>query len=114
MKAPTLTMIMASLACAACATRDDAWVPHEFTAPEAFRLASTYRLMYIGGCGWSDPPIAHAGYWEVPVYVGIASHPEGSVRVDKHTGTVSYRWQDKAGPTMTPKQLWYAVHTRRA
>jgi hypothetical protein len=51
----------------------------------------------------------HSDYWEVPVFVGIAGAPEGTIHVHRRTGTVSYSWHGKAYPTLTPKQLWEHV-----
>jgi hypothetical protein len=73
----------------------------EISSDRAFELAAYYRLRYIGLCGAAGDPISHAKYWEVPIVVGVGAEPAGSIRVDRHTGIVSY----PGHPTPTPKEL---------
>jgi len=89
-----------------CATREDARAPHDFSAEEAYRLANTYRILHITGCGGTKLPVARQSYWELPLLFGIAAAPRGSIHVDRRTGTVSYSWRGERYPTLSPKQLW--------
>jgi hypothetical protein len=73
----------------------------EIDSDRAYALAATYRLRFISLCGASGEPILHANYWEVPIVVGQGAEPAGSIRVDRHTGKVSYRGK----PTVTPEYL---------
>jgi hypothetical protein len=106
MRARVLLVLVAALFVSACASREGACAPHNFSAAEAARLAGTYMLFHISGCGWTGPPVARSDHWEVPVFVGIAGKPSGAIHVDRHAGTLSYTWHGKSGPTLTPKQLW--------
>jgi len=62
----------------------------DISADQARRLASTYMMLHISGCGGIKQPIAHRAYWELPVAYGRAGTPRGAVRVDRATGIVSY------------------------
>jgi hypothetical protein len=53
MRTRLLACVAAALSITACAIREGAWVPHDFSALEAARLANTYRLFYIAGL-WLD------------------------------------------------------------
>ena len=75
------------------------------TAEEASRLAVTYTVVHVTGCGGTEAPISRGDYWEVPLRAGAVGAREGALRVDRRTGTVSYRWRGKAYPIRSPKQL---------
>jgi hypothetical protein len=75
------------------------------SATRARRLASDYMLCYIGGCGGVEEPIAHGDYWEIPIRVGIVGAREGAIHVDRRTGVLSYSWNGKSQPTVSPEQL---------
>jgi hypothetical protein len=77
----------------------------DISGERAWRLASTYMMLHISGCGGIKQPIAHRAYWELPVAYGRAGTQRGAVRVDRATGTVSYSFMGQHYPTLTPKQL---------
>jgi hypothetical protein len=75
------------------------------TAAEASRLAVTYTVVHVTGCGGIEAPISRGDHWEVPLRAGVVGAREGALRIDMRTGSVSYRWRGKAYPTRSPKQL---------
>ena len=77
----------------------------DISAREARRLASTYMLCYITGCGGTKEPLARGNVWEIPLLFGFAGTPHGVIRVDKATGIVSYSYAGQHYPTVSPKQL---------
>jgi hypothetical protein len=77
----------------------------EISASRAQRLASTYMMLHISGCGGTKQAIAHRTFWEFPVAYGRAGTPRGAIRVGRSTGTVSYGYMGQRYPTLTPKQL---------
>ena len=77
----------------------------DMSADRAWRLASTYMMLHISGCGGIKQPIAHRAYWELPVAYGRAGTPRGEVRVDRATEVVSYSFMGQHYPTLTPKQV---------
>ena len=77
----------------------------KISADDAWRLASTYMLFHISGCGGMGAPVARGDYWDVPVRFGITGDPRGAVRVHMRTGTASYRWRGQSYPTRSPAQL---------
>jgi hypothetical protein len=88
----------------------------DISAREARRLASTYMLSYITGCGGVTEPVSHDNVWEVPLRFGVAGTPRGAIHVDRATGTVSYSYAGQHYPTVSPKQLaqkeYELVHRR--
>ena len=88
----------------------------DIPAREARRLASTYMVCYITGCGGVTDPVAHGNVWEVPLRFGVAGTPRGAIHVDRATGTVSYSYAGQHYPTVSPKQLaqkeYELVHRR--
>lgn len=83
----------------------------KITAIRASNLAQTYYMRYLGGHGGLGPVVQHETYWLAPVYLGPARTPNGSIRVDSRTGTVSY----SSHPTVSAKSLdsWFATVTKR-
>ena len=47
----------------------------DISAREARRLASTYMLRYVSGCGGVEESIPRGSMWEVPVRFGFAEFP---------------------------------------
>ena len=97
-----ITAFLVGLACGSVVISAQA---ADISAREARRLASTYMVRYITGCGGVTEPIAHGNVWEVPLRFGVAGTPRGAIRVDRATGVVSYRFADQHYPTVSPKQL---------
>ena len=91
---------------AAAATASDV------TADRAWHLAAMYYSHYVSGCGGVGDIVARGDYWEAPVYFGYAGTRQGSIRVHRHSGTVSYGGH----PTVSAQSLdsWFASATRRA
>ena len=77
----------------------------DISAREAWRLASTYMLCYVTGCGGVTQPILRGNTWEAPVRFGYAGTPRGAIHVDRATGVVSYPYAGQHYPTVSPKQL---------
>jgi len=73
----------------------------EINAVRAWHLAANYYHRYVSGCGGVGEVVAHGSYWSAPVRFGFAGTPRGSIRVDRHTGTVSY----SAHPTVSAQSL---------
>jgi len=78
----------------------------DISGREAQRLASRYSFCIVGmGCGGVGDPILHGTSWEVPVLFGFAGTPHGSIHVDKASGFISYSYDGRVYPTLSPKQL---------
>jgi len=77
----------------------------DISAREARRLASTYMLCYITGCGGVTEPVARGNVWEVPLRFGVAGTPRGAIHVDRATSIISYGYAGQHYPTVSPKQL---------
>jgi len=78
-------------------------------AREAGRLASIYSFSVLHiGCGGVGAPVVRGDHWEVPVLAGIAvnpQHPQGWIHVEKSNGVISYTYEGKEYPTLTPGEL---------
>jgi hypothetical protein len=89
----------------------------DISAFEAQKLATTYMICHVTGCGGITEPVALGAYWNVPLRFGVAGTPRGAIRVDRTTGVVSYNYAGKHYPNRTPKQLheeeYRLVHGRR-
>jgi hypothetical protein len=77
----------------------------DISAREAWRLASTYMLCHVSGCGGTKEPVARGTFWEVPVLFGYAGSPHGSIHIDRATGLITYSYAGHRYPTVSPKQL---------
>ena len=78
MRATRLVLpVFVILGLAGGASREGAWAPHDFSADEAYRLANTYRILHITGCGGTKAPVARGSYWEFPLLFGIAAAQRG-------------------------------------
>jgi hypothetical protein len=77
----------------------------DISAREARRLASTYMLCHVSGCGGTKEPIARSSFWEVPVLFGYAGSPHGSIHVDRAIGLITYSYAGHRYPTVSTKQL---------
>ena len=76
------------------------------SAREAERLAGTYSVFVIGqSCGGVGTPVLHGDSWEVPVLSGLDARREGTIRVHRARGLISYRHRGETYPTLSPKQL---------
>src|SRR5436305_8275211 len=62
----------------------------EITRDHAHHLAAAYFARYVSGCGGVQPPSLRGDFWEAPVRFGYAGTPSGVIRVQRHTGVVSY------------------------
>ncbi|PYJ64251.1 MAG: hypothetical protein DMF42_04180 [Verrucomicrobia bacterium] len=51
----------------------------DISAVRAWRLASSYMMLHISGCGGIKQPIAHRTFWECPVAYGRAGTPRFAV-----------------------------------
>lgn len=84
--------------------------PHGVDARDAGRLASGYMFAVLNiGCGGVGAPVLRGDHWEVPLYAGLAGnpqHPNGWIHVDRSSGVVSYSYEGRVYPTLTPKELW--------
>jgi hypothetical protein len=64
---------------------------------EAEVLADTYyRCFATIACGGVFPSVDMQNYWDVPVAIGIAGQPYGSIKIDKKTARMT--WEH--GPTI--------------
>ena len=73
---------------------------------EAERLAGSYSVFVIGlSCGSVGTPVLHGDSWKVPLLSGLDARREGTIRVDRATGLISYRYRGETYPTLSPKQL---------
>ena len=64
---------------------------------EAKTLAEVYSLRFPpSACGGIGQPVDMRDYWYVPVVIGIAGQPYGSIKIDKQTAKMS--WEH--GPTI--------------
>jgi hypothetical protein len=70
----------------------------EITADRAWQLAQTYYMRYFGL--WRRCEVALHITLGGPVHYGYSGEPRGSIRVDRHTGSVSYRGY----PTLSAKR----------
>jgi hypothetical protein len=79
-------------------------------ADRAWKLASMYYHCHVSGCGGVGEVVLHGDYWEAPVHFGYAGTPQGSIRVHRYSGTVSYRGH----PTVSAESLdaWFARETK--
>jgi hypothetical protein len=64
---------------------------------EAKPLADVYFLRFTpSACGGIGQPVDMQDYWDVPVAIGIAGQPYGSIKIDKKTARMT--WEH--GPTI--------------
>ena len=107
-----LTVVAAcSIAVAQIARSAPAASSADIKADCAWHLAAIYYSRYVSGCGGVGTVIARRDYWIAPVHFGYAGTFRGYIRVDRHTGTVSYSWH----PTVSAQSLdaWFASVTKR-
>ncbi len=85
--------------------------PTEITADRAWHLAARYYHHYVSGCGGVGQVILRGDYWDAPVHFGYAGTLRGSIRIDRHTGNVSYGGY----PTVSAQNLdsWFTSVTKR-
>ena len=71
-----------------------------------------YYSRYLGGSGGVGAVNKQGDYWIAPVHFGYAGTFRGYIRVDRHTGTVSYSWH----PTVSAQSLdsWFASLSKRS
>lgn len=64
----------------------------EITRDRAQQIAQWYFVRYFNeGCGGAGDAVLRGDYWECVVLIGYAATPSGIVRINRHTGRVSYR-----------------------
>jgi hypothetical protein len=97
----TLLAFTALLTCQfALAARGD------ITQDRAHQLAAYYFARYFNeGCGGAALPELHGEYWESTVRIGYAGTASGTIRVHRHTGTVSYNRPFGFKPTVSAETL---------
>jgi hypothetical protein len=86
----TWFIVIFSLLLVSCGTPQLAGGSVEINADRAWHLAAMYYTHYVSGCGGVGEVVARDSFWEAPVHFGYAGTLQGSIRVDRHTGTVSY------------------------
>jgi hypothetical protein len=108
----TWLIVLFTLLLVGCSSSQPADDSVQITADRAWHLAAMYYAHYISGCGGVGEVAAHGSYWQAPVHFGVAGTPQGSIRVDRYTGTVSYGWRH---PTVSAKSLdqWFASYANR-
>ena len=78
----------------------------DITQDRAHQLAAYYFARYFNeGCGGAAVPELHGDYWESTVRIGVAGTPSGTIRVHRHTGTVSYNRPYGFKPTVSAEAL---------
>jgi hypothetical protein len=78
----------------------------DITRDRAHQLAVHYFARYSSeGCGGAAVPELHGEYWESIVRIGYAGTPSGTIRVHRHTGTVSYAGPLRFGPAVSAESL---------
>jgi hypothetical protein len=86
-------------------------LPREIDEDTAYRLATLYMYHYLSLCGAAQDPVSRGKYWFVPLRIGQGAELYGSVRIDKHTGVITYRGRsfeddrNRAHETITAQQL---------
>ena len=73
----------------------------------AHQLAVWYFARYFPreDCGGAALPTLREDYWESTVGIGRGSTPRGIIRVDRHTGRISYRGPFLLKPAVSAQSL---------
>ncbi|MEI7533708.1 MAG: hypothetical protein WCK57_05010 [Verrucomicrobiae bacterium] len=103
-------IIIFTLLLVSCKSSQPASDSVEITADRAWHLAAIYDMQYISCSGGVGDVVAKGNYWEVPVHVDLVSTTLGNIRVNRHTGDVSYGWRH---PEVSAKSLdqWFTSAT---
>ena len=82
----------------------------EISSGRAWDLAQIYYMRYLGGCGGVGAVLSRQDHWLAPVRFGYAGTFRGYIRVNRHTGAVSY----SSHPTVSAQTLdsWFASVTK--
>ena len=102
--------------CAILTLKSELIAGSEISQNRAHHLAAGYFARYVSGCGGVEAPVLRGEYWDAPVRFGVAGTLRGSIRVERRSGTVSYRWAFQSYPTVSAESLetWTASLKKRS